>query len=217
MTLAFLSAICLFPACDITSVPSIRVGVKHMHKRVSFFLLCYFYKLFTSIFFQIPKPKGPTSALSMSDLVFQGVILPPGVDEINDPCDQFSKDEVDNINLVGLPVFVEHIDRSTAEKAYLGVGSVIDQRVNPADGRKLVTCRVQGDTLPKKVVQNKIRSGVFRDLSLTHQYEIIKDKTTGKLYQTKTPVEISVCETGRRPGCRIMWHSDIGTKMVSII
>lgn len=137
-----------------------------------------------------------------------GVVLPQGTNTPKNIADDFTPAEIDAIKLEGLPIFVDHKDRSTADKAYGGVGKILHDWTN-SKGQKCIVAEIRGDTVEEKFTQSRIRKGALTDFSLTHLFELKEDKRTKELFQTKTPLEVSVCREGRRNLCHILsWADD---------
>lgn len=132
-----------------------------------------------------------------------GVVLPVGTNTPQNIADQFTPEEVKLISLEGLPIWVDHRDRSTADTAYPGIGKIIHDWV-AGDGKKYVVGEIRGTTKEEMLTQNRIRHGALKDFSLTHRFELNEHIPTGQLYQTKTPIEVSVCREGRRATCHIL-------------
>jgi hypothetical protein len=133
-----------------------------------------------------------------------GVVLPEGTDTPTNIADEFTPEEVKAIGLSGLPIWVDHRDRSTEDTPYPGVGNIVHDWVDKTDGRKYIVGEIRGSSKEEILTQNRIRHGALKDFSLTHRFELNEHVPTGQLFQTKTPIEVSVCREGRRAKCHIL-------------
>ncbi|KAK3249918.1 hypothetical protein CYMTET_40682 [Cymbomonas tetramitiformis] len=125
---------------------------------------------------------------------FRGCIYadPPrkrqGVSDIT----EITMEELQELDLVGLPVCVEHGGPQR--------GVVESQNTDPVSGYTTVDYRlfddVAGETLAALT-----RTGRLRDLSLCHN--IYPDDIKPMIEWEKEPVEVSLCMRGGRPGTHI--------------
>ena len=101
------------------------------------------------------------------------------------------QDMVRDLGRGNVPVFFEHNPK-------LRVGSVRGATLHP-DGSVSVIGRLDHDGLAGEYVRTCLggSSELYRGLSLSHLY------TCEKGVDCKVPLEVSICEQGRRPKCRI--------------
>jgi len=103
--------------------------------------------------------------------------------------------ELAGMELVGLPVRVEHMDRPEHKSVYNNeVGTVTGVSTDPATGKTDVTY-VLHDNTAGLVAKTLTKNGTIKDLSLNHSY--FPDT------QAVVPVEISLCAQGARKGTHI--------------
>lgn len=118
----------------------------------------------------------------------------------------FTRDELDYINLKDLPVSFEH-----------GItgGSITSKHIGKK-GPLLVTATLNGKDPVSKLIIHDILSGKTTETSLTHQYAIVPVETESghkkhvKVY--KIPKEIGLMNKGLRSDCHILfggYRSDI--------
>jgi hypothetical protein len=133
---------------------------------------------------------------------FLGYILPaPTASSGDDPVDGWTRDEIDNLSLVGLPFTVQHFDRA--------IGRVVGEHVDRA-GRKIVHCLIDGTDLRAVWTKMQIHYGGLRDISLQHAFEarVTRDADTLAVLAVehhKVPRHVSLVDVARRPGCRIFF------------
>ena len=105
----------------------------------------------------------------------------------------FSDGEKRELELVGLPIQLEHNDK-------LSVGHVRQSWYE--DGQRWVLGDVDREGLDGYFAANAVKSKLYTGLSLQHISYQLEDGT-----QMKVPVEVSLCEDPRRPDCRVHHHT----------
>ena len=105
----------------------------------------------------------------------------------------FSDGEKRELDLVGLPIQLEHNDK-------LSVGHVRQSWYE--DGQRWVLGDVDREGLDGYFAANAVKSKLYTGLSLQHISYQLEDGT-----QMKVPVEVSLCEDPRRPDCRVHHHT----------
>jgi len=130
-------------------------------------------------------------------LHFIGNVLPSTDDanqhpEANSKTFHITKEESDNMDLVGVPVRLEHADSLT-----LGT---IQKSWNDKSGRKWVIGEIDDNSVESKFAGKDLLStdAVFTGLSLQHVHNEYSDGTC-----SKRPVEVSLVRNPRRPGCNV--------------
>ena len=127
---------------------------------------------------------------------FAGNILPPEVERTSeDHTFRFSKQDADNLKLVGKPVRLEHDEHLTCGKI---VKQMKDRR-----GRVYVVGKIEDDDVdaPKKTVRlfaDKALGGLYNSLSLQHVHEEDMDGSNAKNRR-----EVSLVNEPRRKNCNI--------------
>ena len=131
------------------------------------------------------------------EMEFTGCVYPrPGDTDIRVDADgreypfSLTKAQVAEMDFVGLPIRLEHAERSTVG----AVGRVVDVAQDPTTRRTAVKFRLD-DTPAGNAAAAFIERDHTRDLSLQHLYHH-EDASV-------TPVEISLCVKGARPGSHI--------------
>ena len=128
---------------------------------------------------------------------FAGNILPPEAERTSeDHTFRFSKQDADNLKLVGKPVRLEHDEHLTCGKI---VKQMKDRR-----GRVYVVGKIEDDKVdaPRRAVRlfaDKALGGLYNSLSLQHVHEEDMDGSNAK----KTAVEVSLVNEPRRKNCNI--------------
>ena len=105
----------------------------------------------------------------------------------------FSDGEKRDVDLVGLPIQIEHNDK-------LSVGHVRQSWYE--DGQRWILGDVDREGLDGYFAANAVKSKLYTGLSLQHISYELTDGT-----QMKVPVEVSLCEDPRRPDCRVHHHT----------
>ena len=105
----------------------------------------------------------------------------------------FSDGEKRELDLIGLPIQLEHNDK-------LSVGHVRQSWYE--DGQRWVLGDVDREGLDGYFAANAVKSKLYTGLSLQHISYQLEDGT-----QMKVPVEVSLCEDPRRPDCRVHHHT----------
>ena len=128
---------------------------------------------------------------------FAGNILPPEAERTSqDHTFRFSKEDADNLKLVGKPIRLEHNEHLTCGKI---VKQMKDRR-----GRVYVVGKIEDDKAdaPKRAVRlfaDKALGGLYNSLSLQHVHEEDMDGSNAK----KTAIEVSLVNEPRRKNCNI--------------
>ena len=128
---------------------------------------------------------------------FAGNILPPEEERTSqDHTFRFSKEDADNLQLVGKPIRLEHNEHLTCGKI---VKQMKDRR-----GRVYVVGKIEDDKAdaPKRAVRlfaDKALGGLYNSLSLQHVHEEDMDGSNAK----KTAIEVSLVNEPRRKNCNI--------------
>ena len=128
---------------------------------------------------------------------FAGNILPPEAERTSqDHTFRFSKQDADNLQLVGKPIRLEHNEHLTCGKI---VKQMKDRR-----GRVYVVGKIEDDKAdaPKRAVRlfaDKALGGLYNSLSLQHVHEEDMDGSNAK----KTAIEVSLVNEPRRKNCNI--------------
>jgi hypothetical protein len=128
---------------------------------------------------------------------FAGNILPPEAERTSqDHTFRFSKQDANNLKLVGKPIRLEHNEHLTCGKI---VKQMKDRR-----GRVYVVGKIDDDKAdaPKRAVRlfaDKALGGLYNSLSLQHVHEEDMDGSNAK----KTAVEVSLVNEPRRKNCNI--------------
>jgi hypothetical protein len=128
---------------------------------------------------------------------FAGNILPPEAERTSqDRTFRFSKQDADNLKLVGKPIRLEHNEHLTCGKI---VKQMKDRR-----GRVYVVGKIEDDKAdaPKRAVRlfaDKALGGLYNSLSLQHVHEENVDGSNAK----KTAIEVSLVNEPRRKNCNI--------------
>jgi len=128
---------------------------------------------------------------------FAGNILPPETERTSDDHTfRFSKEDANNLQLVGKPIRLEHNEHLTCGKI---VKQMKDRR-----GRVYVVGKIEDDKAdaPKRAVRlfaDKALGGLYNSLSLQHVHEEDMDGSNAK----KTAVEVSLVNEPRRKNCNI--------------
>ena len=101
--------------------------------------------------------------------------------------------QAESMDLVGLPVHLEHADNVQVGK--------VDRSWDDADGKKWVLANVDTSHIAGKYVRNDLCSEkpVYTGLSLQHMHREYSDGSA-----EKEALEISICKDPRRPGCNII-------------
>ena len=134
---------------------------------------------------------------SVMPTFFAGNILPPEAERTSkDHTFRFSKQDADNLKLVGKPVRLEHNEHLTCGKI---VKQMKDRR-----GRVYVVGKIEDDKVdaPKRAVRlfaDKALGGLYNSLSLQHVHEEDMDGSNAK----KTAIEVSLVNEPRRKNCNI--------------
>jgi hypothetical protein len=127
---------------------------------------------------------------------FVGNVLPPTSDPgENDTTFDFTSEETSNIDLVNVPIRIEHEEG-------LAVGHVQRSWMD-SDGKKWILGKVNEDTLESRYASNAIQPSstghtLYKGLSLQHVHTSFRDGST-----SKRAVEVSLCVEPRRPGCEV--------------
>ena len=127
---------------------------------------------------------------------FVGNVLPPTSDPgENDTTFDFTCEESSNIDLVNVPIRIEHEEG-------LAVGHVQRSWMD-SDGKKWILGKVNEDTLESRYASNAIQPSstghtLYKGLSLQHVHTSFRDGST-----SKRAVEVSLCVEPRRPGCEV--------------
>lgn len=127
---------------------------------------------------------------------FVGNVLPPTSDPgENDTTFDFTSEESSNIDLVNVPIRIEHEEG-------LAVGHVQRSWMD-SDGKKWILGKVNEDTLESRYASNAIQPSstghtLYKGLSLQHVHTSFRDGST-----SKRAVEVSLCVEPRRPGCEV--------------
>lgn len=130
-------------------------------------------------------------------MLIYGVVLPEGKQNPQDIADEFTPEEVKLIRLSGLPIMVDHKDGTS-------VGNISHDFLGQ-DGKKYIVGKIdESQDLRGKLTASRIKHGALRDFSLTHRFDLDQHIPTGQFFQTKTPIEVSVCREGRRTKCHIL-------------
>lgn len=129
-----------------------------------------------------------------------GVTLPPGTEHEEDIVDGFTSVEVEQLQLKGLPILVDH-------KEHTEVGTIRDTWVG-RDGLKYIWATIHKDSALGRLTALRIQSGALKDLSLTHLFEAWVDPAALSILHQKQPLEVSVCREGRRARCHILGARD---------
>ena len=106
----------------------------------------------------------------------------------------FSKAEIADLDLVGLPIQVEH-------DANLSVGTILRSWYE-SDGRRWIMGSIDRQDVDGFFAANAVTSKLYTGLSLQH---ISYEMADGDI--TKVPVEVSICQTPRRQDCVIHHHT----------
>lgn len=142
-------------------------------------------------------------------MYIHGTIVSETTDNPKILADEFSWDELSKMKMVGLPIYVEHIDRNRSDMDYKGVGEILADWMGD-DGMKHIIARLYRETTEQILTQKNIKSGIYTGFSLTHLFQCFENTLDGELYQKKTPIEVSICEKGRRANCFILdWTENI--------
>lgn len=129
--------------------------------------------------------------------------------------EEFTREELEQLQLDGLPVLIEHEDS-------LLVGKVNTSWSDPQTGNKMVRLTIgptDNDDVNGIFATKAIQNQYLRELSLQHTYtsDVIEDSKGQKsLYVRKEPKEVSLVTKGRRPGTQIQkWSVQKGTVCAS--
>lgn len=114
----------------------------------------------------------------------------------NDPTFDFSKEESANIDLLDVPIRLEHAEG-------LSVGTV-QRHWNDDDGKKWILGKVDDSTLEGRFASNALQPSstghrLYTGLSLQHVHTSYSDGST-----SKRAVEVSLCAEPRRAGCNVV-------------
>lgn len=130
---------------------------------------------------------------------FAGIALPPCPqtrETLAEQGHEFTSAQSAALDLRGLPVALNH------KNEVMTVGTVLDSW-QTGDGSKMVLGELD-DSEGGIYTQHGIGDGIYKGLSLQHNFTIFEDQATGKTYTQHKPVELSVCKEGRRPGTDII-------------
>ncbi|RYX79897.1 hypothetical protein EON71_00005 [bacterium] len=140
-------------------------------------------------------------------IIFTGQILPEAIpkhDDVKKIVDFFSVDELKNINLIGLPILVEHVPGTCC--------GVITDQCRGVDNTLIITGIVEGNAKNTNFIQNKMKQNSLSELSLTHIYGAGITPDNQFYVHDKIPTEISLCKKARRPNCKILFKKEIFIK-----
>lgn len=105
----------------------------------------------------------------------------------------FSEQEKQDLELVGLPIQLEH-------DSNLCVGTIL--RSWYEDGQRWILGNIDKEGVEGYFASNAVKTKKYTGLSLQHISCEMSDGT-----QRKIPVEVSLCEEPRRPDCRVRQHT----------
>lgn len=142
------------------------------------------------------KPGNPRKAY------IKGVVIPrPEVESClthTEKKDNFTIRERKQLNLVGLPVSVEHeFDHlGLGNKESVVIGKIMTQKVNEKN-ELIISAEIDPHTEDGKKAMDDMLSGKIKGLSLAHLTK--SGNVNSDTGNYKIPIEVSVCEEGRRP------------------
>lgn len=120
---------------------------------------------------------------------------------------EFTVSEAERLRLTGLPVMLNHNDgtrndKTGDERPLICVGRVEGMAVRGVDARVLLalTPDASGEAT---YASNAVAKGRYMGISLGHGATYEASASTGHNTLIKTPIEVSVCEKGRRMGSNI--------------
>ena len=106
----------------------------------------------------------------------------------------FSDAEIAELDLVGLPIQVEH-------DANLSVGTILRSWYE-SDGRRWILGAIDRGDVDGVFAASAVTSKLYTGLSLQHISYEMRDGSI-----TKVPVEVSICQTPRREDCLVRHHT----------
>jgi len=143
--------------------------------------------------------------MSRTDDYIVATLLPYMQLAHDDPIDrvrEFTVDQAAQLNVIGLPLLVNHSD-GTRGTPLLEIGRVEALAVNRSCATVLasIASAASGEAA---ATSNLIAAGIYKDVSFSNDVSTAVRASDSRVVYEKTPLEVSVCEQGRRYGSRIL-------------